>query len=301
MISAGELKVVGTYSDGEIRGLTVDLQRPSVTPLFVGQLPDVVIKTVPYLFTLCAAAQRSAAQAAVSAALGEAPAAVGSRELWVEFLHESLWRLLLDWPAAVGLPPAREAFTAWRGQRNDDDAAAATLTLIDAVLQPLAEACSQRLPADAALPGNIDALPELAAEAWLAYWQGTADQRPAATPPSSVGMAYRQRLEMVRRAAAALVEKIPYPLARAGGDGWGVGQCLTARGVLIHAVHVVDGRVARYRVLAPTDQLFADSVALQGLLARRSFSTLADAQQALEQAILALDPCLPYMLEVQDA
>ena len=140
-----------------------------------------------------------------------------------------------------------------------------------------------------------------AAEAWLAYWQGTADRLPATPPPNSVGLAYRQRLEMVRRAAAALVEKTPYPLARTGGDGWGVGQCLTARGVLTHAVHVVDGRVARYCVLAPTDQLFADGLALQGLLADRGFATLADAQQALDQAILALDPCLPYTLDVQDA
>ena len=301
MISAGELKVGARYADGALQALTVDLQRPSVTPLFVGQLPDVVIKTVPYLFTLCAAAQRSAAQAAVNAALGEAPAALGSRELWVEFLHESLWRLLLDWPVAVGLAPAREAFSDWRGRRNNDDAAAVTLALIDAVLQPLADTCMQRLPADATLPANVGALPALAAEAWLAYWEGTADRLPATPPPSSVGLAYRQRVEMVRRAATALVEKTPYPLARAGGDGWGVGQCLTARGMLTHAVHVVDGRVARYCVRAPTDQLFADSLALRGVLAGRGFATLADAQEALDQAILALDPCLPYTLEVQYA
>lgn len=75
----------------------------------------------------------------------------------------------------------------------------------------------------------------------------------------------------------------------------------TARGVLTHAVHVVDGKVLRYRVQAPTDGFFADAAPLARLLANREFPSLDQARQALDQAILALDPCLPYTLELQDA
>jgi len=90
-------------------------------------------------------------------------------------------------------------------------------------------------------------------------------------------------------------------VASAGGDGWGVGQTLTARGVLTHAVHVVDGKVANYRVQAPTDSFFADAAALSSLLGNLRFASLEQARQGLNRAILALDPCLPYVAEVVDA
>jgi hydrogenase nickel insertion protein HypA len=67
----------------------------------------------------------------------------------------------------------------------------------------------------------------------------------------------------------------------------------TARGVLTHAVHVVDGKVLRYRVQAPTDGFFADAAPLARLLANREFPSLDQARQALDQAILALDPACP--------
>ena len=44
-----------------------------------------------------------------------------------------------------------------------------------------------------------------------------------------------------------------------------------------------------------------DAAPLARLLANREFPSLDQARQALDQAILALDPCLPYTLELQDA
>ena len=61
------------------------------------------------------------------------------------------------------------------------------------------------------------------------------------------------------------------------------------------------GKVAKYRVWAPTDAFFADAVALSGLLAGRQFAAPDEARRALDQAILALDPCVPYVLELNDA
>ena len=141
----------------------------------------------------------------------------------------------------------------------------------------------------------------LNAETWLAYWQGRSDQVPRGESPLSVKIAYRARLAEVAAAIKALASATPFPIAAAGCDGWGIGQSATARGVLTHAVHVVDGLVARYRVWAPTDLHFADDSALTVLLAGREFLSKNEALEALDQAILALDPCLPYTVELNDA
>ncbi len=300
MTSAGQLRVGARFVAGGVRDLTVDLQRPSVTKLFIGQLPDVVIKTVPYLFTLCAHAQRLAAQPAVNAELGETPQPLENEALWVEMLHENLWRLLLDWPVAVGLDPAREAFIAWRAVRHEADAAERTRRLIDDTLRPLAAACGERLAVAGEEAGECS-LPALDPVPWLDWWRGDSANLPPMVVPPSVLAAYRARLAEVEAAVAALAAGCDFPVARAGAAGWGVGQTITARGRLTHAVHVDDGRVVRYRVQAPTDGLFADASALNALLAHRQFVTLDQARQALDQAILALDPCLPYTLEVHNA
>ena len=71
--------------------------------------------------------------------------------------------------------------------------------------------------------------------------------------------------------------------------------------MLTHAVQLDAGKVAKYRVWAPTDVFFADAVALSGLLAGRRFAAPDEARRALDQAILALDPCVPYVLELNDA
>ncbi len=304
MSTAGQLLVGARYIDGELRDLKVDLQRPSVTRLFIGQLPDVVIKTVPYLFTLCANAQRLVAQGAVNAALNETPHPVENAALWVEMLHENLWRLLLDWPLALGLPAAREAFIAWRAVRHEPDVAGRTKRLIDETLHPLAVDCCERLAAGGGGGGadiSVMRPPQLDPLAWLGWWRGEAPTFPSQPVPPSVLAAYRARLGEVDGAVAALANGQPFPVARAGEDGWGVGQTMTARGLLTHAVHVDDGKVVRYLVQAPTDALFANSEPLGGLLAGRRFGNLDQARQAIEQAILALDPCLPYVLDVQDA
>jgi hypothetical protein len=59
--------------------------------------------------------------------------------------------------------------------------------------------------------------------------------------------------------------------------------------------------VVRYRVVAPTDIHFADAAALTAMLAGRQADSIESGRQLLEQAVLALDPCLPYTLELNDA
>ncbi len=307
MIDTGRLVVRARFDRMGLGELGVELTRPSVTRLFLGQSPDAVCKTVPYLFTLCANAQRAAAQAAVAVARGEAPRVFDSGELWREVLHENLWRLLLDWPPALGLPPAREAFIDWRNRRQGGDYPDATRKLFECCLQPMSDKClailgehrrAESLPDDRQEPPPTATL---SPEAWLAYWQGCSSHMPTMPRPASIRSVFMARLAETEAALDALVCAAPFPLAGAGGNGWGVGQTLTARGVLTHAVHLVDGKVADYRVQAPTDNFFADAAALSSLLANLEFTSLDQARQVLNQAILALDPCLPYVVELQDA
>jgi len=306
--SAGLLTVKACFKDRGLHDIRVALARPSVAGLFTGQLPDAVTKTVPYLFTLCAHAQRVAAEAAVTAAQGEAPRVFDSAELWLEVLHENLWRLLLDWPPALGLHPEKEAFIAWRNARQGGDCLAVTQNLLHHSLRPMAEKCLEMLvdrSTEEVAPDDGDqvmpAAALLAPQAWLEYWQGTAAKMPALLVPTSIRAAFLARLAETLAAVDALASGVTFPVASAGGGGWGVGQTMTARGVLTHAVHVVEGVVANYRVQAPTDNYFADATALSSLLANLQFASLDQARRVLNQAVLALDPCVPYVAEVVDA
>jgi len=306
MNSAGLLAVRAERIGTRLDHISVRLQRPPVAQLFVGQIPEAVVKTIPYLYTLCAHAQRAAAQAALAAAMGEARRPVDDAELWVELLHENFWRLLLDWPTALGLPPAQSAFAAWRAARQGSECLAETQKLVAVSVRPMAAACLMRL--DETVPPHetpgetpLQAMPDLAPEPWLAYWQGLSPQPPALARPVSPQAAFRSRLAEVEYAAEALANGVSYPVVAAGDGGWGVAQTITARGILTHAVHVEDGRVVRYRVVAPTDVHFADAAALTELLAGRPANSAENGRQLLEQAVLALDPCLPYTLELNDA
>lgn len=297
MNSAGLLTVRGVWSAGELKELAVDLQRPALTRLFIGQPPAQVAKTLPHLYSLCAEAQGAVALAALQAAGAELTLAANDQRLWIEFLHENLWRLLLDWPVALGIAPEKAAFVAWRAARHGSAVAVETGNLYDQVLLPLAEKCLKTL-----VHRSIQAVsPVFNPADWLAFWQGSADSPPPSLPPVSVSAAYQARLNAVAEAVEALRDGHVYPMLAAGEDGLGVAQIRTARGVLTHAAELVGGVVSRYQVWAPTDVFFQDETALSALLAGQTWGNLDQMRQGLNQAILALDPCLPYVMELNDA
>jgi len=302
MNPAGSLKIRAAFASGDVRIDSVVLERPPMTRLFVGQNPDVAVRLVPHLYALCAEAQRVTAQAALAAAGGRQLkcSALDDRLLWLEMLHENLWRLLLDWPVACGQAPAREQFAAWRNARLGVDGVAVTRQLIDDTLCPLVEKCRKTLIERSITPS----WPTPDPVAWLAWWQagGSSPARPPRPPaPNDIAAAWLARVADVASAAAALEAGQPFPVVAAGGDGLGVGQSVTARGILTHAIAIEQGKVKRYHLEAPTDACFAGSQALAALLAGRSFESAGAARIALETAILALDPCLPYEVEWKDA
>lgn len=294
---AGSLAVRACLRDGTIDELAVSLRRPPVAGLLSGRPPAQALAIVPRLFSLCSAAQQAASAAALAAATEAPPPPVDHRTLWTECLHEQLWRLLLDWPAVLGLPREAATFAAWRRTRAGDGVVADSEATVAAADAGVVAQCSALLG-----DGGGMAAPETPdPEAWLAALCGEGVWPELSGVPVSVAAAYARRVAEMQAALAGLRSGSPCPVAAAGADGWGVGQALTARGILTHAARVVDGRIADYRIWAPTDRRFATPVPLARLVAGRHWEGKEAARQGLELAVLALDPCLPYSLEIADA
>lgn len=298
-VDGGGLKVSARYADGRFAAITVDLQRPPVASLFAGRPPASVVQRVPLLFSLCARAQQAAAAAALAAAEGGEAPPVDHHDLWAECLHEHLWRLFIDWPRLLGVPDAAAAFAAWRRARGTPGLVEASVATVAAAVDGgIIEKCRGVL-VDRGRPFAAPDAPR--PQAWLAALRDPGAALPAPAVPPSAEAAYAQRVAGLQAALAGLRDGSSYPAGAAGGSGLGVGQVATARGLLTHAAEVRDGTVVSYRIWAPTDRLFADAGPLAGLLDGDSWPDAATARRALEIAVLALDPCLPWQVEVGHA
>ena len=102
---------------------------------------------------------------------------------------------------------------------------------------------------------------------------------------------------------AACLEELERGVANDGlsraASGTGVGSARTARGPLVYWVHAAPGRVEDVRVVAPTDWTFHPRGVLhEALLGSEACSTL---ERDAGWLILALDPCVPWTVEVRDA
>jgi len=296
----GSLHVTARIRGGVFESCEVTLSRPEVTRLFTGRSAYSVEQLIPGLYALCAQAQWAAAGQALAAAQGMPLPPQRTQLLWHELLHETLWRLLLDWPAAVGLEPARLAFAEWRRQREQDANGQISQALLDGPLADLFNQCLERLPDQPSHAPATEA-PTLDPESWCLHWVGGAWTPPERHPVMSIRGAFLARVQAAHDAARGLAEQRPYPLACWGEAPHGIAQALTARGVLTHAASVEQGRVTRYGVWAPTDHHFANAQAINRLLAGQPAPDEAQARQLLGQAVLALDPCLPYTLELHHA
>lgn len=107
-------------------------------------------------------------------------------------------------------------------------------------------------------------------------------------------------------ALAAIGGEVDGPtIACRGGDaaeGIGVAQVETARGRLIHAVRLAGGRVADYRILAPTEWNFhPEGPAAARLSCLAQSHSRPDDELKFQARLLieAFDPCVDYRLTVQ--
>ncbi len=118
--------------DGDRLAVSIRSSRPvTAARVFAGKpVPDVA-QRLPTLFSVCATAQAQACAVACEQALGLTPSlAIRQRRallLRAETVKEHLWRLLLDWPQALGATPAHapmaqamRAYLALRGAQTKD-------------------------------------------------------------------------------------------------------------------------------------------------------------------------------------
>jgi len=116
----GKLSFSLRWDGTKVRTVAIESTRTvGASRVLEGKAPEEVARLVPMLFSLCGRAQGVAALRAWEAAGGAnaAPATAFARE-WVvaaEALVENLWRLLLDWPEAMGEESKNAPqFAAWR-------------------------------------------------------------------------------------------------------------------------------------------------------------------------------------------
>lgn len=153
----GEITVRLTCSTERVHKASVASSRTGLPPRLVRGRPAAdVQRLVPLLFSICQRAQRAASAAAIAAAQGiEAQAREQERQaldVTLETLQEGVWRLLIDWPKAMGEPAQVPAVAAVRHASSAVVDGGATL---DALL----------LVADETLREHVYGMP---ADAWLA-------------------------------------------------------------------------------------------------------------------------------------
>ncbi|NTV97153.1 MAG: hypothetical protein HGA75_17355 [Thiobacillus sp.] len=73
----------------------------------------------------------------------------------------------------------------------------------------------------------------------------------------------------------------------------------TSRGLLIHALRLHDGRIAQYRIVAPTEWNFQPGGPLAAALA--ALPDGDDLDTRARRLALAMDPCVDYRVEVEHA
>ncbi|WP_193368689.1 nickel-dependent hydrogenase large subunit [Pelagibius marinus] len=116
----------------------------------------------------------------------------------------------------------------------------------------------------------------------------------------SGGLAARLTARLVELAGlpavlrALVQEETPPPLHAPRGGGVGFAAVEAARGLLIHAVELRDGAVARYRILAPTRWNFDAAGIAQRSLSRLPAAEAATRRRLAELLVNAVDPCVRH-------
>jgi Ni,Fe-hydrogenase I large subunit len=374
----GELVVRIEREGRRIRSVTVRSTRPLVPARLVeGRTPAAATAIVRALFTVCGRAQGAAAAAAVAAAEGRVPSADAraARETAVrlETIQEYLWRLLIDFPRAMGAAPrpeavasARERIAALLTQEAAGPAAAGSAAA-DALIGIAAAQVYGMLPAawlaqpPAAIPGEwaragrtlpaallaqlLDRDPGLGASdvalmpeatparlredivpaldrdegfARLPSWCGAPVETGALartrTHPAVAACAAATGHSVATRMVARLVELAlllddwrrpeaasPWVLDLPLGSGDGMAAVQTARGLLLHRVRLAGGRVAGYRIVAPTEWNCHPAGALARGLAGIEAGDDAECAASAQLVVQALDPCVAHRVEIGHA
>jgi hypothetical protein len=320
------------WRDGVIRSLAIESARPQVSRLLAGLEPGAVLAVLGRLYAVCGHAQSACAELALAAAAGATLSGAQrerhARAVAGEAVIEHLWRLLLDWPKALGISPHKAEFARWYGRIRAEAACwpaelHATLEL-DWLGLPLdglpafadlaadarwrqashaplaalfarlgAEAAAARLAPGVTLAAESEcALAACAEHPWIAALCADGRWLEAHVAARLVGLA--ALLSALVSGAAAPVEMD----ADSTAPGRGIALVATARGMLEHDVTLADGRVERYAIKTPTDFNFAPDGPFVARLRGQAAQSLAAAERAAALWALAFDPCVAYAVSV---
>ncbi|MGB0683819.1 MAG: nickel-dependent hydrogenase large subunit [Magnetovibrionaceae bacterium] len=83
-------------------------------------------------------------------------------------------------------------------------------------------------------------------------------------------------------------------------DGTGTGVVETARGRLLHRVHLKDGQIDRYRMIAPTEWNFHPQGPLALGLEGQPVINRDGFEQDVALLVTALDPCVAFKINIQE-
>jgi hypothetical protein len=109
------------------------------------------------------------------------------------------------------------------------------------------------------------------------------------------------RLAELARLASGRPSPLPLVGSLSRGPGHGTGWVETARGLLVHDVEIADGRVRRYRIVAPTEWNFHPRGALVAGLAGTHAATETELRRRAHWFVQSLDPCVAYRVEIAHA
>lgn len=334
--TAGQVALSANWRQGRIERVSVASHRPAAAQLFVGKSADEVLRLVPRLFSLCGKAQSAVAAAALASAGGQPLPACDGGDLRREAIGEHLWRLLLDWPqhlladepGHLQKKSLNAAFADFyrRLRRPEDESAlgAAISAFLDdyplsAQLDALRPWDARILPAQpCCLPASdhaafgdmfLNAAPPFSA---APTWQGrptevgshaerSGDPVVAALQASGRPLAARL-LARVQALKALLADRSGglAPEAISSPAGLGCAWAMTARGPLCHRVVLDSGRVADYQVIAPTEWNFHPQSAWLAHLRGAGAETPEIAENLLRLWALALDPCVPVSITLNN-
>ena len=114
MIDSGQLDIDIAWDGELVRGVHIASSRPLASRVLIGRSVMEALALVPMLFSLCGRAQSLCARVAASVLERdeEIDYADAHAALAAEMAFEHLWRLWIDWPAALGLAPDRPALVA---------------------------------------------------------------------------------------------------------------------------------------------------------------------------------------------
>lgn len=330
------IDIVVGYGGGVIRSVRIDARTPNPARALVGLTPGAVAGVLGRLYAVCGAAQRACAELALAAAAGAPLAPERHHRLGLavaaEAIQEHLWRLWLDWPAALGMPPARDAFTQWYGaiQSGEPDWPERLLATLERDWLGMPGGVLEDFERLDAFDRWHDAAPTPAARLFAQLRRERAAMaRPepgeplVGTPDTPLDAAGEHRwvaalqnagrvLEALLAARVAALHALLVALrsdrprtidmaATSPSPGRGLGSVATARGWLEHDATLVGAHVGAYLIHTPTERHFAVDGPFVAHLRGRAVADAGDAARVAALWALAFDPCVTHAVAVQEA